>query len=68
MVIAIRMGQEEDGRHYAIIDQFPGVMAYGSTREEAIRKVQAIALQVIAEDLEEEGQTQGLLNLSFVAA
>ncbi len=38
---------EEDGRILASVPDFPGVMAYGAAETEAVRKVQAIALQVL---------------------
>ncbi|MEH2237935.1 type II toxin-antitoxin system HicB family antitoxin [Nostoc sp.] len=31
---------------------FPGVLAYGQTREEAVARVQALALRVLADKLE----------------
>jgi len=36
---------EDDGRWIAEIVDLPGVLAYGSTRQEAESKVQAIALR-----------------------
>jgi predicted RNase H-like HicB family nuclease len=44
--------QETDGRWIAEIPLIPGVMAYGSTKEEALRKVEILALKVLAERLE----------------
>ncbi|MEN2383555.1 MAG: hypothetical protein HEQ35_11280 [Gloeotrichia echinulata IR180] len=32
---------------------FPGVLAYGLTREEAVARVQALALRVLADKLED---------------
>ncbi len=43
---------EEDGRIIAEISALPGCMVYGQTREEALRKVQALALRVIADKIE----------------
>ncbi|WP_228036954.1 type II toxin-antitoxin system HicB family antitoxin [Cuspidothrix issatschenkoi] len=31
---------------------FPGVLAYGNTKQEAVAKVQALALRVLADKLE----------------
>jgi predicted RNase H-like HicB family nuclease len=39
---------EDDGRWIAEIPALPGVLAYGSTREEAASRVRALALRVIA--------------------
>ena len=43
---------ETDGRWIAEIPAFPGVMAYGRDQDEALRKVRALALHVVAERLE----------------
>ncbi len=48
----IELEQEEDGRWIAEVTDLPGVMAYGHNREEAILKVKALALRVIADRLE----------------
>jgi predicted RNase H-like HicB family nuclease len=45
--------QEEDGRWIAEIVDLPGVLAYGSSQEEAIAKVEAIAFRVIADRIDE---------------
>ena len=47
---------ETDGRWIAEIPQIPGVMAYGSTRVEAISHAKALALRVLADRLE-HGET-----------
>lgn len=44
--------QEEDGRRIADVVEIPGAMAYGSTSHEAIARVQALALRVLAERIE----------------
>jgi predicted RNase H-like HicB family nuclease len=43
---------EEDGRWIAEVPELSGVMVYGKTREEAIWRVQALALRVIADRLD----------------
>lgn len=68
MILKIELDREEDGRWIAIIRKLPGVMVYGATKKEAISKVQAVALQAIAEDLEEDHASAKLLKVSFVAA
>lgn len=50
--ICVETEREEDGRILASIPDLPGVMAYGVTEVEAVRKVKAIALQVLAEMIE----------------
>jgi len=44
--------QEEDGRWIAEVADLPGVMVYGASREEAVRRAQALSLRVLAERLE----------------
>lgn len=48
----IEIEREEDGRWIAEVSELPGVLAYGKTREEAIAKVEALALRVIADRLD----------------
>jgi predicted RNase H-like HicB family nuclease len=47
--LCIDIDREEDGRILASVPDLPGVMAYGETQEDAVRKVQSIAMQVLAE-------------------
>jgi predicted RNase H-like HicB family nuclease len=44
--------QELDGRWIAEVPELPGVLAYGQSRDEAVRKAQALSLHVLAERLE----------------
>lgn len=48
----IEIESEEDGRWIAEVPDLPGVMTYGKDREEAISKVKALALRVLADRLE----------------
>lgn len=48
----VEFDREEDGRFLADIPALPGVMVYGQSREEALEKVKALALHVIADMLE----------------
>ncbi len=50
--LGISLDREEDGRWIACVDALPGVMAYGKTRVQAIRAVEALALRVLADKLE----------------
>ncbi len=50
--VKIEIEREDDGRWIAEIKDLPGVMVYGETREEAIAKVQSLALRVIADRLD----------------
>ncbi len=64
----IEAEQEEDGRWIAEIADLPGVLVYGETQKQAIAKVQALALRVIADRLEHEELNTALASVSFVAA
>jgi predicted RNase H-like HicB family nuclease len=48
----IEIEREEDGRWLTEIPELPGVMAYGQTQKEAVAKVKALALRVMADRLE----------------
>ena len=48
----IDIEKEEDGRWIAEVSDLPGVLTYGKTREDAIAKVEALALRVIADRLD----------------
>jgi predicted RNase H-like HicB family nuclease len=52
MDFQIVFDREEDGRWIAEIETLPGVLAYGATRTEARSKAQALALRVIADQIE----------------
>jgi predicted RNase H-like HicB family nuclease len=52
MKFSIECEREEDGRWLAEVPELPGVMAYGSTADEAQAKAQVLALRVLAERLE----------------
>ena len=49
MNLAVETEQESDGRWIAEIPQIPGALAYGSDRGEAISRVEALALRVLAD-------------------
>ena len=52
MRLAIETEQEADGRWLAEVPALPGTMVYGQTRDEAITRVEAMALRVIADRLD----------------
>lgn len=68
MRFTIEAEQEVDGRWLAEILELPGVMVYGPTREEAMGKVQALALRVIADRLEHDESDVPLMDIRFAAA
>ena len=48
----VEIEREEDGRSIAEVRGLPGVMAYGSSRSEALAAVRALALEVLADRAE----------------
>ncbi len=65
--LRIELEQENDGRWVAEVVDLPGVLVYGQSREEALAKVEALALRVIADRLEHGERAPALSNL-FAAA
>ena len=59
---------EIDGRWIAEVVELPGTCAYGSTQDEAIAHVQALALRVVADRLEHDEAGRDYLSISFNAA
>ena len=68
MKFRVEIEREEDGRWIAEVVDLPGVLAYGSTPEEAQAKVQALALRVVADRLEHGEAGPDLVSISFAAA
>jgi predicted RNase H-like HicB family nuclease len=65
--IRVELEREDDGRILASVPDLPGVMAYGTTDEEAVRRVKSIALQVLADMIESGEQVPEPLNALFAA-
>jgi predicted RNase H-like HicB family nuclease len=65
--IRVELEREEDGRMLASVPDLPGVMAYGATEEEAVRKVKSIALQVLADMIESGEDVPAPLKVLFAA-
>ena len=68
MVLTIELEREDDGRWIGEVPSLPGVLAYGATRDEAVARVQALALRVVAERLERGEAPAEFLDLHFQAA
>jgi predicted RNase H-like HicB family nuclease len=65
--IRVEIEREDDGRVLASVPDLPGVMAYGSTDAEAIRKVKSIALQILADMIESGEDVPEPLKALFAA-
>lgn len=68
MIFLIELEREADGRWLAEVLSLPGVLCYGQDRDDAVAKVQALALRVIAERLEQREAPSEFLNVTFRAA
>jgi predicted RNase H-like HicB family nuclease len=67
VTFTVETEQESDGRWIAEVPQIPGAMAYGRTREEAVARVQALGLRVLAERIE-QGETSPEIQQVFTVA
>ena len=65
--IRVEIDREDDGRILASVPDLPGVMAYGSTEDEVVRKVRSIALQLLADMIESGEDVPGPLKVLFAA-
>ena len=67
MNFSIEYEQEEDGRWLAEVPQLPGVLAYGTTLDEAMAKAEVLVLRVLAEQLEHGESRPQSISISFAA-
>ena len=65
--LQVETEREDDGRWLAAVPALPGVMAYGVTSEEAVRKAKAIALRVLADMIESGEELPEPFKLLFAA-
>ena len=68
MQLTVHLEQEMDGRWIAEVVDLPGTMVYGLSPEEAMAKVKALALRVVADRLEHGEADANLGDIAFVAA
>lgn len=68
MKFTIECEREDDGRWLAEIIELPGALAYGATSDEAIARVQALALRTLADRLEHAESAPQFGDISFAAA
>jgi predicted RNase H-like HicB family nuclease len=65
--IRVELEREDDGRILASVPDLPGVMAYGVTEGEAVRRVKSTALQVLADMIESGDEVPEPLKVLFAA-
>ena len=68
MKFTIEYEREEDGRWLAEVPELAGVLAYGSTQEEAMAKAEILALRVLAERLEQDETGPQPISIAIAAA
>ena len=68
MKFEIECEREEDGRWLAEVPQLPGVLAYGSSADEAMAKAEILALRVLAEQLEHGESRPRSISIAVAAA
>ena len=68
LVFRIEIEPEEDGRYLAEVMELPGVLVYGEDTDDALARVQALALRVLADRIENERSANGIVNLRFAVA
>ena len=68
VTFSVELEREDDGRWVAEVPALAGVMCYGADRDEAVARVQALALRVIAGRLEHREAPAEFLTVTFQAA
>lgn len=63
----IETEQETDGRWIAEITDIPGCLVYGNTPEQAIARVKALALRILADQLDENQRLVNLTSITFAS-
>jgi len=63
--LSIEIDREDDGRWIAEALELPGVMMYGATREEAISNTERLAIEVIADRIQQGELPASAFNVSF---
>ncbi len=64
----VEVEREEDGRWIAEVPTFPGAMAYGTSKNEAVAKVETLVLRVLADKLEHGEDAPEVSQVFTVAA
>lgn len=68
MNFTIEHEQETDGRWIAEVPELPGVLAYGTTEDEAMAKAEVLALRVLAERLEQNEARPEKISIDIAVA
>lgn len=68
MRFTVETEREEGGRWIAEVNELPGVMKYGQTRDEAIAQAEALAQRVMADRIEHGEHPVEPIQITFAAA
>lgn len=68
MQFCIKAEQESDGHWKAAVTNMPGVLAHGDTKEHAQANVYALALRVIADEIEKSKSAPKSINVEAQSA
>lgn len=68
MKFTIETELEQDGRWIAEIQEIPGALTYGATKSDAVGQVEALALRVLAERIENGEHPVEPIHITFAAA
>jgi len=68
MRFSIQLARETDGRWIAEVPELPGTLVYGTTTDDAVAKVKALALRLVADRLDHGEAAPDLEGVSFAAA
>jgi len=69
MQLTVEFDRETDGRCIAEVLELPGCLAYGATRTEADARVHALALHILADQVEHgERDARDIVELYFERA
>ena len=68
MNFVVELEQEKDGRWIAEVLDVPGALAYGHSHEQALAKVEALALRIVADRLDSGEIAANFVSVTFAAA
>ena len=60
--------ERDEGGWLAEVREMPGAIAFGETREEALRAAEALVLRTLADQIEDRELPAKKLDITFVAA
>jgi predicted RNase H-like HicB family nuclease len=68
MRFLVEVEREEEGGWLAEVPEIPGAVAFGETRDEALRHAEALVLRTMADAVEHHELKPERLEIRFVAA